>query len=217
MKIVSKTLTIIMSMVLVVAMLGTGFVFADTEESEPEQPINIDEFQIHPYTSVSTVLVMQPNDNTCGPASAYIALYGCGVAGSISGANVQAKINTLATAMQTNSNGTIVNKIANVMNNYLTNKLYTCTLCTGTAIFSDYVYSSLSNGRIPILHAKTTSLPYYNGNTIYHYIAVQAYDGPNLTLTLYDCNNNSTYYGIHSVPFLAAYNSVAGRYLINYH
>ena len=91
-------------------------------------------------------------------------------------------------------------------------------MSTGT--FSEYIYSSLSNGRIPILHAVTNYLSYYNNHQYWHYIAVQAYDGPNLQFVLYDSINNPSYYGIHVVSFMDAYNamhSVQGRRLISYH
>ena len=70
------------------------------------------------------MLVPQPNGYSCGPASAYIALYGCGVAGAIEGTTASAKINTLAGLMGTDPDGTIVGNIISVMNSYLTNKFY---------------------------------------------------------------------------------------------
>ncbi len=171
---------------------------------------------------VSTSLVQQPDGITCGPASGLMALIGAGVSGNVFGSTNAAKVYTLAGVMQTQSYGeTIVWLLAAGLNNYVASYQYTYINMTNKSLsdFQNYVQDSLIYGRIPILHAVTSYLGYYGGNTDYHYIAIQRFNGPNSTMTLYDPHNSPSYYGSHVVPVSQAYNSihaVSGRYLICY-
>ena len=45
-------------------------------------------------------------------------------------------------------------------------------------------------------------LPYYGAYDTGHFITVTSYDyDADAEMTLYDCNNNKSYYGIHSVKW----------------
>ena len=213
-----KILSVIVTIAVVLSLFGHRLAFADEISDDADDPMTD---YLNPAASVSTQIVIQPDNDTCGPASAYMALKGCGVASYISGNTTEDKIHTLAIQMSTTSDGTSVPNLRNGMNYYLSTKLYSSTLCTNMSLytFKNKIYYSLSNGRIVILHAKTNYLGYYNGHSFWHYIAVQACDEGQFNLTLYDSNKNLSYYGIHTVPASEAYNSihaVAGRYIITY-
>lgn len=171
---------------------------------------------------VSTSLVQQPDVITGGPASGLMALIGAGVSGNVSGSTNSDKVYTLAGDMQTYTNGdTWVWWLMTGLNYYIGSYQYTYVNMTYESLsdFQSYVQDSLIYGRIPILHAVTSYLGYYGGNTDYHYIAIQRFNGPNSTMTLYDPHYSSSYYGSHVVPVSQAYNSihaVSGRYLICY-
>lgn len=172
--------------------------------------------------SVDVTLVKQINSYSCGPASAYMAIDGWGGTGDITGSNTTAKLKTLASEMGTNSSdGTYVYKLRNGLNNYVSR--YEYQYMEGSTIselnFRVYTYNSLTYNRAPILHAKTAALSYYNGHNTGHYITVTEFDYGPMEVRLHDPNNNSTYYGVHYVPYEEALSSIAdysGRYYICY-
>lgn len=172
--------------------------------------------------SVSTTLVQQLNGYTCGPASSYMAIGGWGGTGSIAGSTTTAKLNTLASQMESASGvGTYVYKLRNILNTYTDD--YDYDYYEGSTLdelhFRIYTFNSLSYDRAPILHAKTAALSYYNGHNTGHYIAVTEFDYNTMEVRLHDPHNSNTYYGIHQVPYEEAYSSVAdysGRYYICY-
>ena len=259
---VKKLFTSVVSLMLIIGMLGTGYVFADSSETQKNDKFNTKEYEaflaeymqdemflehynsnpedaiemvrnlferevkannrgaVYPgiVATVSTTLTQQPNSYTCGPTSGYMALYGLGVANSIFGSTVNAKINTLASNMGTDSSGTMVYMLRNGLNLYAGSGSYSYQ--TGSSMgfsgFRSKVFFSLDAGYIPILHADTTTLSYYSNHTCYHYIAIQSFDTLNDTMTLYDCHNNNAYYGAHTVSANNAYSAISasGRYLI---
>ena len=85
--------------------------------------------------------------------------------------------------------------------------------------FRSYLYNSLAYGRVPLLHAKTGALSYYNGHNTGHYIAVSKIDHSTMQVRLNDPNNNSSYYGTHYVSLseaLSCIHDYSSRYLICY-
>lgn len=117
--------------------------------------------------SVSTSLVQQLNSYTCGPASSYMAIGGWNGTGSITGSTTTAKLERLATQMESASGvGTYVYKVRDVLNTYTSNHDY--AYYKGSTLdqylFRVYTFNSLSYDRAPILHAKTAALSYYNGH-----------------------------------------------------
>ena len=174
------------------------------------------------YAWVDTVLVKQLNSISCGPACGYMAIYGAGEASSIPGSSTTAKLQNLASEMGTASGvGTYVYRVANTLNDYISTYQY--DYFSGDVLsesnFRLYAYNSLAHDRAPILHARTEYLSYYNGHATGHYITVADFDYDTMTMELYDPNNNSRYYGIHTVDWQEAYDCFtipSGRYVILY-
>jgi len=173
--------------------------------------------------SVSTSLIQQIDGITCGPASALMALKGCGYYDQVTGSSDYWKVYNLALQMHTfDHDETWVEDLYQGLNDYLPYYKYDMPYATNWSLntFRSYVQTSLIYSRIPILHSVTSYLGYYNGNTYYHFIPIQRFNGPNSTMTLYDGINNPSFYGVHVVSDTAAYNSihaVSGRCLICYH
>ena len=166
----------------------------------------------------------QPNSYYCGPASSLIAISGWNGTGNVSGSTDAAKMDTLAGEMGTNStDGTAVYRVRQGLNNYVPNGQYKYSYYLGSTLtdltFRSYLYNSLAYGRVPLLHAKTGALSYYNGHNTGHYIAVSKIDHSTMQVRLNDPNNNSSYYGTHYVSLseaLSCIHDYSSRYLICY-
>lgn len=168
-------------------------------------------------------LIRQSTSYYCGPASTLQALYGIGVASSISGSSNNEKQNALASNMGTDTSGTYVYIIVNELNNYISSVKYAYIYqgnIGSQSNFKSLIYDSLHDDRPVILHARTEKIGYYNGHKSGHYIAVDtlyatpAADGPAEHIRVRDCNYNSAYYGTHVISLIEAYASINGRYLI---
>ena len=181
-----------------------------------------EETGVRPKTGNSTnawidpVLIKQKNGYYCGPCSALqaIASYGGYVAGSTN----NAKQDTLAKAMGTNSSiGTYVYKVSNVLNTYISGYSYKRGSTMSKYAFRQTVLKSLVNNKAPILHARTQYLSYYNGHASGHYICVTAINNITDKIRLSDCNWNAAYYGTRSIPTSEAKESISAseRYLIS--
>lgn len=164
---------------------------------------------------VDPILIMQKNSYYCGPCSALQAIAISG--GYVAGSTNNAKQDTLASAMGTNSDGTLVYNVTSVLNSYVSGYSYKRGSQLGDFNFKYTVLNSLINGKAPILHARTGSLDYYNGHDTGHYICVTAINNIDNLIRLSDCNNNPDYYGTRSVPRSQAYEAIsqADRYLIS--
>lgn len=209
----------IISIVLAIAMMATSCVFADSMDVSGRGFINqsggdsINAYAFPGVTaSVPTVIVNQVEIPWCAPAAGYMALYGLGLSGSITGSEDIDKVGTLATAMGTNSGGTNLGVFVNVLNNYAGTGSYTYTYGAymNYATFRVKVYYSLDDGYIPVILCNTASLPYYNNHSTGHYIAIQSFNSSTDIMTLYDSHNNSSYYGVHNVSAANVYNSITG-------
>lgn len=204
--------------------------YAANPEDAMEMLENIIECQISGYPvaaaydetySVNTTLVKQLNSYSCGPASGYIAISGWNGTGSISGTTTTSKLQTLATSMGTTTDGTLVYRVRNTLNNYISTNQYSYYLGSTLTLtdFCNYLARSLGCNRVPILHARTQALSYYNGHASGHYIAVTQFNGTTMKVRLSDPNNNNVYYGTHIVPVSEAFAAVHdydSRYLIAY-
>ena len=171
--------------------------------------------------SVSTVLVQQPDQDSCGPAATYMAINGLGLSYLISGSTHNAKVATLKGIMMPNgATQTSVPTIKSTLNNYAGTGAYKSKAGSSMGYngFRAYVFYSINDGYIPILHAVTTNLPYYSGATYYHYIAIQGFDSSTDLMTLYDPHYSNSYYGVHHISAASTYTTISpsGRYLI-YH
>lgn len=165
---------------------------------------------------VDPILIKQKNSYYCGPCSALqeITAYG----GSVAGSTNDAKQDTLANAMQTNSSvGTYVYKVSNVLNTYVSGYSYKRGSEMSDYSFRQTVLKSLVNNKAPILHARTQYLSYYNNHSTGHYICVTAINNNTDKIRLSDCNRDSRYYGTRSIPTSEAKASVSAseRYLIS--
>ena len=190
--------------------------------SLPSSTYSTASYTAEDIASVSAVLVQQLNSYSCGPASAYMAIDGWSGTGSISGTTDTAKLQRLASQMNTNeTDGTVVATLTGVLNGYVNSKKYSYYL--GSTLdefhFRVYAFNSLSYERAPILHAKTGALSYYNGFNRGHYITVTQFDYNTMEVRLHDPNYRDDYYGIHYIPYEEAHSSVADysdRYFICY-
>ncbi len=164
---------------------------------------------------VTPLLVQQKNGDYCGPCSALqaIGIYG----GYVAGTTNNAKQDTLAAAMGTNSSGTIVYNLTTVLNTYIPGYSYKLGSNMTTASFKQVILNSLVNEKAPILHARTQYLTYYNGHASGHYICVTAFNNITSKIRLSDCNNDDDYYGTRSNPTSEAKAAVSAsnRYLIS--
>ena len=181
-----------------------------------------EETGIAPQTGNSTnawidpILIMQKNSYYCGPCSALQAITAYG--GYVAGSTNDAKQDTLANAMQTNSSiGTYVYKVSNVLNTYVSGYSYKRGSDMSDYAFRQTVLKSLVNNKAPILHARTQYLTYYNNHSTGHYICVTAINNITDKIRLSDCNRNSAYYGTRSIPTSEAKASISAseRYLIS--
>ena len=166
---------------------------------------------------VNLTLIQQDGNTYCGPANVLMAIKGWG--GTVPGSTTDAQQAYLAGIMGTDSTGTYVYRVRDCLNSYLSYMTYSYYQGAelSTLQFRSYIYNSLAHDRAPLLHARTKYLSYYNGHSTGHYITIGSYDSSTMEVTLYDSHPNDLYYGIHTVSYLEAYDSIAsesGRYLI---
>lgn len=160
----------------------------------------------------------QKNSYYCGPASALTAIYGMGKAHMVSGSTYNAKQDTLASNMGTNSNGTFVWRMRNELRKYGTyqyNYYYQPTKSNMRSIIT----GSLLTDNAPILHALTHHFSYYQGYSTGHYLTVvfrntAAPDSYIGGMAVMDNHRDDSYYGVRDISLNEAYNAIRGRYLI---
>ncbi len=163
-------------------------------------------------------LIMQPNNYTCGPTSVLQVLYALNCAGNVAGTTNADKINTLAVACNTTSAGSHFANVTKAVNQYSPTMKYEAI--TGSTMtvsqFQGKVETSLLYNAAPILHAKTATLPYYNGHQSGHFIAVCELDRTTGKIKVRDCNNNSSYYGEHQETIAHVFSAInhTDRHLI---
>lgn len=166
-------------------------------------------------------LIQQINGTYCGPATALQTLSGMGLSRNIAGSTNKEKQQTLAKAMETDPSGTMVYKMKDTLNSYISDSAK-YVYKKGTAMtldqFESTLVSSLMYDRPAILHAKTRHLSYYNNHDSGHYISVDFINtlGPNVNLV--DPNYRDSYYGEWEVPLREAYSSISKdreRYLVS--
>lgn len=173
---------------------------------------------------VNTRLIQQPNSYYCGPTSALMAVIGWGGEDSVTGDTDNEKIKNIATSLGTTPSGTTPARIVTKLNEILGNAPHQYASFIHTTLtelqFRVYIYNSLAMDRAPIIHVRTGHLPYYNGHDTGHFITVTSYNyNTENEMTLYDCNNNNAYFGVHQVAWEDAYagqmdGSNGYRYLI---
>ena len=141
------------------------------------------------YASVNISLYQQQEYYTCGPASARMLLSAHGYYPSEG---------TLASAMGTNTSGTIVGNIPSVLNSYVGSGKYSY-MHTSNLAFYNGLLASLNRGCPVICNVSTGVLPIYyeNNKNIQHYITAHGmYSGTYVGYN--DPHYESTYYGTHS-------------------
>lgn len=172
---------------------------------------------------VNTRLIQQPNGHYCGPTSALMSVIGWDGEDDVDGDTDNEKIETIAEMLGTTNSGTVPARIATKLNEILGTAPYHYSAFVHTTLtelqFRVYIFNSLAKDRAPIIHVRTEHLPYYNGYDTGHFITVTSYnyDVAN-EMTLYDCNNNNAYFGVHQVTWEDAYagqtdNGHGNRYL----
>ncbi|MGF7057592.1 BtrH N-terminal domain-containing protein [Brassicibacter mesophilus] len=169
---------------------------------------------------LSMDVINQVNNTYCGPASTLQTFTSIdNLYDEVAGDTDWDKLETLAGEMGTNSDGTIVYRVKNVLNDYVprSNYAYDEYSEEKEEDFCEEVYNSLDAGYPAIIHAKTEYLNYYNGHVAGHYISVYGIDLERGKVYLADSHPKSTYRGKHVVTIREAYNSISaksGRYLI---
>lgn len=168
--------------------------------------------------STNIPLIQQTTGYNCGPTSALQVLYGMNCQNLVSGGTDAEKIEQLMDDCDTDSSGTYVYKLTNGLNLYA---VRTYEYIQGTSMteteFQGKVETSLYYNTAPIIHARTEYLPYYNGHSSGHYIAICEVDKANQKIRLKDCNKNNAYYGVHQESISDVYKTiseVSSRYLI---
>ena len=138
----------------------------------------------------------------------YMVLYAAGAVSNIPGRSYAVKISSLANQMGTTSSGASLNGFTNGINTNLSTQLYYTVY--GNSItqqgFNQKVYISLTNGRIPVLYAKSSYLGYYNGYASNQFVVVQSIDTGSNEVVLYD--PSVSHGGIHTVSCSSAFNSI---------
>ncbi|MBQ6230681.1 MAG: hypothetical protein IJJ74_06145 [Eubacterium sp.] len=173
----------------------------------------------------------QSTNSNCSAATLLQTMYGLGKQGNIYGTIDAAKMSTLynyyndPTAPGARQQGglndsLLAYEIADYLDNQITIRLYSYYQGANMlySTFKNKVWDSLVYNRPVLLHAVTDTLPYYNGNTYYHYLSVDYYDKSADTMRIKDCHYDSTYGGSHIVTTYQAYGTIhrQGRYLISY-
>lgn len=163
-------------------------------------------------------LVPQIKTWWCGYATTLQTLYGLGKQGTVSGSTDAQKQTKIANDMGDPNNSAIVYKICNYLNARLSTGKYSYYLGSSQTVhsFSGLVGSSLMLDRPVILHARTQSLPYYNGKNLAHYLSLDTIEVAKNKVRIVDCNYDTRYQGTHYVSIAEAYGTVspAGRYFI---
>lgn len=176
----------------------------------------------------------QTTSTNCSAATLLQTMYGLGKQNNISGSTDSAKMTTL---YNYNTNASApgariesewgsslwVYEITLYLNNQISSRLYSYYNGYDMTFtqFKDEVWDSLVYNRPVLLQAITDTLPYYNGNTLYHYLSVDQYDKSTAMMRIKDCNNNSSYGGTNTVTAYQAYGTIhrqdgEARYLIAY-
>ncbi len=177
-------------------------------------------------------VITQSTTTNCSAATLLQTMYGLNKQNDVYGSTYAAKQATLYNytsnssapgARIESSPGTSlwVYEIVSYLNNHLLSSYYSYRVGTSMNIdeFKTYIWTSLVHDRPVMLHAYTSSLSYYNGNALYHYLSLDSYNRNTGVVTIKDCNYSS-YGGSHTnVPVCEAYyaiRNVSGRYLISY-
>jgi hypothetical protein len=165
--------------------------------------------------------VQQTKTYNCGSTTVLQSLYGMGAAGNVPGSTDAAKISTIDTAYNVDSQGSLyVYQVADALNTYKPSGYSSYVYSTGAskteAQFEQAIATSLTNCKPVVLHAKTGALGYYGGHNLGHYLSLDYVDRTTDMVRIVDCNYNNSYYGVHSVTLSEAYStvSVSGRYFI---
>lgn len=173
------------------------------------------------YVSSNVKLIRQTTYYNCGATAALQVLYGMNCQSKVEGKSDSEKIKKLMEDAMTNSEvGTYVYKLTETLNNY-SSLQYTYTSCKDMdeSILRGKINDSLFYDTAPIIHADTSTIPYYNGHVSGHYIAISQLDLKNNIVRVKDCNYYSQYYGTHDITLTDVYNSIhtskGDRYLIH--
>lgn len=166
--------------------------------------------------------IKQTKTYNCGTTTVLQTLYGLYAEDNVVGSTDAAKIATLDTEYNVDSQGSLyVYQVVNALNKYDSGTTYRYLAASNIStesLFEDYIATSLTYGRPIILHARTGYLTYYGGKNTGHYLNLNELNRTNELVQIVDCNYNTAYYGIHmSVPLSEAYNCIkveSGRYLI---
>lgn len=163
-------------------------------------------------------LVPQIKTWWCGYATTLQTIYGLGLQGTVVGSTDAQKQTTIANEMGNPNDTAYVYKIVNYLNSKLSSSKYYYTLGSGQTkqSFATLIGLSLMRNRPVVLHARTGSLPYYNGLDLYHYLSVDAINVTGDSVRIVDCHYNVPYQGVHYVNIDQALRTVspAGRYII---
>ncbi len=131
----------------------------------------------------------------------------------------------VARKMETDSDGTIVYKLTNGLNYYLSGDPYSYVSTSEIAFASGLVYS-IDNGYPVVCHVQTNELPIYEGYTSGHYVVATGYyiaqynqNSASDVRTVYynDPNYRYAFYGCKSCPIndmRLAINSQSGFYIM---
>lgn len=165
--------------------------------------------------------IKQTKNYNCGSTTTLQTLYGLNSASAVNGSTDSAKIKTLDSEYNIDAQRSMyIYQVRDALNKYNKgNQKY--VYATGKSMtisqFEDKVATSLTSCKPVVLHARTKYLSYYGGKASGHYLSLDCINRTSDTVRIVDCNNNSSYYGIHYVTLKEAYNSInaeSGRYLI---
>lgn len=174
--------------------------------------------------------VTQSTPTNCSAATVLQTMYGLGLANTIYGSGVDAKQSTLynmqtdphpGIRLEESDSEPLVYEIVDYLNDNLSSNKYDYKLgSTYTlAAFSSKVGNSLYYDRPVILHAKTGSFEYYDGENLGHYLSLDYYNAISGTVRIVDCNYMVEFGGEHpNIPIEQAWRSVhdsSGRYFIS--
>ncbi|MEG6616205.1 hypothetical protein V6C27_07175 [Peptococcaceae bacterium 1198_IL3148] len=109
----------------------------------------------------------QKNGYYCGPASALTTIYGMGQESQVAGSTYNAKQDTLAKNMGTDSSGTYVYKMRDELNKY-SSEQYNYYYAPDKKDMKSIINGSLLSDNAPILHANTKYFSYYGGHNVQH-------------------------------------------------
>lgn len=166
--------------------------------------------------------VKQTKNYNCGSTTTLQTLYGLNSQSALSGSTNANKISKLDADYNVDSQGSMmVYQVVDALNKYnIGNQTYIYEEATNMNLvqFESNIASSLTYGKPVVLHAKTAYLSYYNGKNTGHYLSLDYVNRTTDKVRIVDCNNNTSYYGIHTnIPLSEAYDTIhaeSGRYLI---